>query len=271
MSSNGERWARGGLAFGAALSLMGNVAHTALATTDVSLWLRVPLAVAWPVALFVGIEVLVRIDWRRGFIDWLGRVLLWLPVSVVAAVVSYRHLFSLMGMAGEDSISRAVGPLAIDGLMLGCTVALLATRAARLVEQRQEISSPVALPAETRQEQETEMIVSPQEITETVAEIQQEIVSALPIVEEQEQEKRESAARPAPEQMEKAVRALLSGESVAQAAEIFKVGRSTLARYGPVMRKLRDEPHADIDCKAARVNPALVAIIRHEINRERAL
>ena len=85
-------------------------------------------AVFWPVALLVAIEVLARVSWPAG-----GR---WLvvrfgglgPVAVVAAVVSYRHLSGLLGFYGEDGITSTVGPLAVDGLMVMATGALLATR-----------------------------------------------------------------------------------------------------------------------------------------------
>jgi len=50
------------------------------------------------------------------------------PVATVAAVVSYRHLSGLLCFYGEDAITATVGPLAVDGLMVMATGALLATR-----------------------------------------------------------------------------------------------------------------------------------------------
>ena len=87
-------------------------------------------AVFWPVALLVAIEVLARVAWPPA-VRWavvrfggLG------PVAVVAAVVSYRHLSGLLAFYGEDPITATVGPLAVDGLMVMATGALLATSAA---------------------------------------------------------------------------------------------------------------------------------------------
>ena len=87
-------------------------------------------AVFWPVALLVAIEVLARVAWPPA-VRWavvrfggLG------PVAVVAAVVSYRHLSGLLAFYGEDPITATVGPLAVDGLMVMATGALLATSTA---------------------------------------------------------------------------------------------------------------------------------------------
>ena len=43
-------------------------------------------------------------------------------------MVSYRHLSGLLAFYGEDGITSTVGPLAVDGLMVMATGALLATR-----------------------------------------------------------------------------------------------------------------------------------------------
>jgi hypothetical protein len=49
-----------------------------------------------------------------------------LPVAGVAAFVSYRHLSGLLAHYGEEPIICIIGPLAIDGLMVMATGALLA-------------------------------------------------------------------------------------------------------------------------------------------------
>jgi hypothetical protein len=57
-------------------------------------------------------------------------------VAAVAAVVSYRHLSGLLTHYGEDPWTAQFGPLAVDGLMVMATGALLATtghKLARLV------------------------------------------------------------------------------------------------------------------------------------------
>ena len=45
---SGRRWARTFLALALFVSVVGNVAHTVLAKSEISLWLRVPGAVIWP-------------------------------------------------------------------------------------------------------------------------------------------------------------------------------------------------------------------------------
>ena len=50
-----------------------------------------------------------------------------LPVAFVAALVSYRHLSGLLAFYGEEPIVCVLGPLAVDGLMVMATGAILAT------------------------------------------------------------------------------------------------------------------------------------------------
>src|SRR3954470_5328157 len=115
-NTSGRRWARAALIFGAVMSILGNEAHTVLTDSHVSIVLRVVLAFIWPAALFIAVEVFVRVNWRPKFIDYAGRFIMMGPVSTVAAVVSYQHLHSLMLLGGEDRFSAMIGPLAIDGL-----------------------------------------------------------------------------------------------------------------------------------------------------------
>ena len=49
------------------------------------------------------------------------------PVALVAAFVSYRHLSGLLDHYNEETLVVWFGPLAVDGLMLMATSALLAT------------------------------------------------------------------------------------------------------------------------------------------------
>ena len=84
----------------------------------------------WPTALLVAIEILARVDWpdRRRWVALRYGGLV--PVAAVAALVSYRHMAGLLTAWGEDAITAVVGPLAVDGLMVMATAALLATRPA---------------------------------------------------------------------------------------------------------------------------------------------
>jgi hypothetical protein len=85
-------------------------------------------ATFWPTALLVAVEILTRVDWpdlpRWVALRYGGLV----PVTGVAAFVSYRHMAALLTAWHEDPMTAMLGPLAVDGLMVMATAALLATR-----------------------------------------------------------------------------------------------------------------------------------------------
>lgn len=124
---NGRRWARGFLIISLIVSLVGNVAHTWLADSDISLWLRVPGAVLWPILTFGAIEIVIRVSWETRRTHTFARATV-LSVSIPAVVTSYEHLHSLLVMMGENVFIAIIGPLSIDGMMIGCTLTLLFTR-----------------------------------------------------------------------------------------------------------------------------------------------
>ena len=142
----GRGWAYLGAVLGGAVSVAANVAHsyvppaTLPAGTDASAWSPEPgavlSAVIWPVFLFVAIEILVRIPWPDGRRWQLVRFGGLLPVALVAAVVSYRHMSGLLAHYGEDGLIVAIGPLAVDGLMIMAAGALVATSTAAAVRRR---------------------------------------------------------------------------------------------------------------------------------------
>jgi hypothetical protein len=272
---SGQSWARFGLGFGAVLSIVGNVAHTMLVDSAVSLWLRVPFAVAWPVVLFIGIEVLVRVDWRRKFLDHLGRLVIWGPAGAVAAVVSYLHLHQLMTFTGESWFAALLGPLAIDGLMIGSTIALLAIRAATLAPAPALAPSVKKWVVGPDGESVVEAGMSDEQLDATVARWTQNTTQATEIDPEVfpakvELEARVRRVRGGKPEQEQAVRLMLAGQ---RDAALELVSRATLDTYGAVARILRDDPMAEIGEKVngRTVRPELVAIIRDNANRERAL
>jgi hypothetical protein len=121
----GRGWAYIGAGLGGLVSIAANVAHTYLSGSPERL--AVAMSVFWPVALFVAVEILARTRWPSGR-RWIAiRFLGLLPVALVAAVVSYRHLSGLLAHYSEDPLTVAIGPLAVDGLMVMATAALLAT------------------------------------------------------------------------------------------------------------------------------------------------
>lgn len=138
--ATGRGWAYAGVILGGVVSIAANVAHTYLPKPPPDApagwmpdpnWSPSPLAVAfsvfWPVALFVAVEILTRIPWGDGIGSFAARVSGVLPVALVAAVVSYRHLSGLLEHFGEDPLTVAIGPLAVDGLMVMASAALLVT------------------------------------------------------------------------------------------------------------------------------------------------
>jgi MFS family permease len=166
---SGRAWAYTGVVLGAAVSVAANVAHSYVPPEDAPpAWSphagAVVGAVFWPVALLVSLEILARVEWPSGWRWTAVRYLGLIPVGVVAAVVSYRHMSGLLEWYGEESITCDLGPLAVDGLMVMSAGALLATaRTARAVEAAAEDSptEPLATePAET---------VKPQVVLDLVA------------------------------------------------------------------------------------------------------
>jgi hypothetical protein len=121
----GIRFARMGLAAGVIVSVAGNVANVYLTETSVHLGWRIPGAVVWPSFLFLAIEVMVRNRHRTHRLGYLGRMLL-MSVSVTTFITSYVNLHAFMQKTNEPFIATYAGPVGIDGMMLGCTVFLLA-------------------------------------------------------------------------------------------------------------------------------------------------
>lgn len=115
---------------GATVSVAANIAHSYIAPEDAPRgWQpergQVIGAAIWPLALAISSEVLARTTWgRRGRLIGSAGVAL---VAAVAAVVSYIHLSGLLAHWGEATITVIIGPLAVDGLMVVSTAALLAS------------------------------------------------------------------------------------------------------------------------------------------------
>ena len=145
----GRAWPYAGLTLGGGVSVAANIAHSYVPPTAAAPgWTPSPgavlLAAFWPAAVFVAVEIMARASWAAGrrwvLVRWGGLA----PVALVAAVVSYRHLAGLLGYYGEDPVTVAIGPLAVDGLMIVSTGALLAMspRPLPAVDLRQPTSVP---------------------------------------------------------------------------------------------------------------------------------
>jgi hypothetical protein len=252
-NDSGKRWSRFALGFGAVMSILGNETHTVLTHGHLNIVIRTALAVVWPVALFVAVEVLVRVNWRAQFIDYAGRAIMMIPVTIVAAVVSYQHLHALMGLAGEDSISALIGPVAIDGLMVGGTVALLAIRARSLAEAEltvlDEMSASQPIDPDFQAWGEELELTAP--------------VSPAPIETPAEAKIRAPRAR---WDARHVCELALDGVKAGPASEATGIGQSTYARYLAAARTLQSDPRAVID-PARKVPAEHVAILRELVTR----
>jgi len=116
---------------GGAVSIAANVAHSYVPPAAAAATWRpqtgaVISAVVWPLFLFAAIELLAKVAWPGGW-RWVAiRYIGLLPVAAVAALVSYRHLSGLLHFYGEERVVYVLGPLAVDGLMVMATGALVA-------------------------------------------------------------------------------------------------------------------------------------------------
>lgn len=149
---SGRGWAYTGAILGGGVSIAANVAHSYIAPPGAPLnWHPDPgavtSAIVWPTFLFVAVEILARVPWPRR-LGWdLARFGGLLPVALVAAFVSYRHLSGLLAYYGEDVLVSTIGPLAVDGLMIMATAALIATGArARAHRTTSPTPSPTPTP-----------------------------------------------------------------------------------------------------------------------------
>jgi hypothetical protein len=255
---NGQKWARGGLVFGIIASITGNVANACLTPSSVSLMLLVPLAVVWPVGMFLAIEVLVRNRHQRGILARIGQAAL-LTVSVPTAVTSFVNLHGLMVKANESGIAQLSGPIAIDGLMMGCTIMLLASRAVSI----ETVPPPVLMSTEAHEPDgdiwerlnreaafaNADAPTSPAPFSLATPD---EAVEPTPV------SRRVSRGEVHPG-LREAVSELMRGE-----IPIVREGasRATIARYVSAWRTLRDNPNAAVSAVELKVRSDLLDEMR---------
>lgn len=269
-------WARLGLIIGSGLSVLGNVSNTVLTDSTVSLGQRIPLAVVWPATLFVAAEILVRVPWRNRLLDWIGRIVL-TPIAAVAAIVSYLHIHHFMNISGEVDAASILGPLAVDGLMLGSTIALLSIRAATLAED----AKPALLA--------TPKVITPSVFETMRAEYEAKVNAAAGLARLAPEDRPESSnagdilvnmghplprparkPRPVSAMLASGVRMLLEDVPLDVVAKDTELGVSTLARYKRAIRLVREDQNVKIDCVGAKLRPELLDVIRHHIANETA-
>jgi len=139
-AGTGSRWAYVGAGLGVVASVAANIAHALIPGQHHAG--AVLGAAFWPLALVVALEILTRVEWpdsrRWDVLRWGGL----LPVALVAAIVSYRHLSGLLAYWGEDPVTVAIGPLVVDGLMVLASGALLVEPSTRRSARRKPSTAP---------------------------------------------------------------------------------------------------------------------------------
>lgn len=248
-NGNGRKWARFWLVVALLVSTIANVTHAVLADSEITLWLRVPGAMIWPIFTFAGIEILVRMIWERRASHSVTRWVL-ISAAVPAAITSYEHQYSLLGMMGETQLIQFIGPIAVDGFMIGCTMALLFTR-------KLTTSAPMVMEPKTRDEIElTDEQINDQLSVYSLADLTSPApVSPAPMgtalhsaIEEHVQ--RERKTRASNGQTAEQVRTMLEDPEL-------KPATSTMRRYASIARALRHNPSADVS-EVKGVRPEIV-------------
>lgn len=242
---SGRGWAYIGTALGGTVSIAANVAHSYVPPTDAPAgWTpqtgAVVGAIFWPVALFVATEILARVVWPSGRRWTALRFAGLLPVALVAALVSYKHLAGLLHFYGEDAVTSRLGPLAVDGLMVMATGALLAT-AGRVAED----TTPAEMPAPVAAE------VTAAEAPATSA----PVTASTPTPAVRKTPVKRVTPRPASADKVAKAAAKLPGASVAEIAAKAGVSLSTARRQLAALRATGASPSAPAPAET----PALAA------------
>lgn len=116
---------------GILVSIAGNIGHAASDGMKPGEWAG---AAFWPTALLLSVEILVRVRWQPEKRWTIARFTGLIVVSVVAAILSYLHLRSLLIFWDYGLFQGSIGPLAVDGLMLIAASALLSISKERPAE-----------------------------------------------------------------------------------------------------------------------------------------
>ncbi|MET8152585.1 helix-turn-helix domain-containing protein [Actinoplanes sp. NPDC049668] len=244
LSVSGRGWAYIGAALGGSVSIAANVAHSYVPPAGAPAeWTPQTGAVIgsifWPVALFVATEILARVAWPTGRRWTALRFLGLLPVALVAALVSYKHGSGLLTFYGEDVLTAHLGPLAVDGLMVMASAALLAT-----ARRKAEVSVPAESPAPVA------AVVTPEPVAAPV--IAEQPVPA-PVVKKTPAKR--VTPRPASAEKVAKVAARMPGAPVKAIAEKAGVSPSTARRHLAALSATDASPSAPVPAET----PALAA------------
>lgn len=120
--SAGIGWARFGFWLGLGVSIAANVLHALQPAAPAA---AVIGSAVWPVLLLIAVEVLSRVDWGTHRGQRIAGLAGAGVVAIVAAIASYQHMRGLLLGWGEPPFLAAIEPIAVDGLMVLCGMALL--------------------------------------------------------------------------------------------------------------------------------------------------
>lgn len=250
----GRAWAYAGVALGFSASITANVASTVLKDTSVSLWLRVPFAVFWPLATYVAIEVLTRTVWaRRSFAHVMVRIILWVPIGSVAAFVSYLHQHHLMILANEPGMAQLFGPLAVDGMLFGMTATLIVTRKTAPISESTDVTAEI---------ERLERLVAEQQASDAEYDVAQiETLPEAPVSPAPAGERKPRASRASWDWRQVAEQAM-SGVPAREIHTKLGVGLSTAGRYTRVAKMLREDARVAVSPESERIQEDHIAFMR---------
>lgn len=250
-----RRWAYVGLGVGLTASITANVASVVLRESPISLWLKVPFAVIWPVLTYISIEILARTPWRAGWQHWGVRAVLAAPVAVVAAFVSYLHQHDLMRLGQEPGLAQGFGPLAVDGLLFGAAFVLISTKETESLPEV-SVSQPIEPGIDWEKEfAELEVSALPAPVSPAPAETLPVSVPTSP--------RRQRSPR-SPWDVSRVAEMAVAGEPFSVAKETG-VGQSTYANISRVAKLLREDPRRDLSGAGKLPSGEVVSAMRQRL------
>jgi hypothetical protein len=269
LDEGGRRWAYAGVIVGFSVSITANVTNTVLSGDGVPLWLRVPFAAVWPVLTYIAIEVITRTDWRS-VNPWTGsgvKAILWIPVGFVAAFVSYLHQHHLMQLANEPGLAQAFGPLAVDGLLFGCTATLIVTRMTSSRIGRMVFDYPMPIGPMPMKLTVPNELLEPTQI-DPMAAIQRSFLQAADsyIAPTSPAAPRAPRAPRSSWDAAKVIAMILEDSRDSEIMSATGVSPASLGRFKKVIRTLKADPHASI-AESEKVRPEFVEMMRKAIAR----
>jgi hypothetical protein len=157
-SASGRAWARAGIALGAASSLGINYQAAWLTVTGHAPYAKQAAAVMWPLFLIATVEVMARTTWPKvgGWKTWGWLVVRFGGLGSIgtsSAVISYTHVHAVLMYWGYGEAGARAGAVCMDGLMVLCGFALLASnRTAETTTKPAAVGTPVTDAAPGQQE-----------------------------------------------------------------------------------------------------------------------